>query len=883
VVDEGRRPVAGARVACVGEGAAADTGVDGSWVLSLAVGGARRVVLVARARGRAAAICQVQVAGPGLDQHVPALVLKPAHVLRARVLVDGAGAAGARVAVVRREGPAVAALGTRSTGADGRVRFEALAAGLYEVYASRPGRGRGRALARLPQGPDDEARVELGAERVLDVRVLEAGSERPVAGAAVAVGDRRTLPPPAGPGYQPPRGDLRTDGGGRCRVRGLGVGETVYVNVRAPGYAPAWWYLSAAQVAPPQRREVVVHVGRPRTVRFPLAGGDVPAEGTTLRVETAARGLLAPAALSARIADGALVVDGLPALTLDGRVVAPDGTEARFRAPVGVEVGAAVTFLRARAVRVHVHEPDGTPVAGLALLLRPQETGGVVRACTDEGGLARFPAVCGTRASVHRALPDRPLAGPLLGRIDLGDEDVVHELEVPAAVRLTVDVRVDGEPGLPPSWSLTVGGQHVSAAEAREDPDAGTIEASVRPVPGPGPLEVVLRAEDCLPARAAVDAEAASEAEVSLDLVHGGRLTVQVVPPADGVAAVRLERRQGEGGPWAGVRAAEAGGAIPSADGDGMHAYAGLEDGVYRVRDLRTGSATEPVLVRPGGAAVRQTLDLRGATWVEGRVRAPAGSDLRLARVLVEGRDDPSQAFAGTPPAADGSFRLRALQGQRLTLRVRHPLLRTAAEGGVVTVTAGSGPVELSLVGGPRARFRVPDLGTLRAPAPGLPFATLRVVLYAGPPKGPPVLDLRPVVEAGGFAFGGYAPGRYTLWIGLGPGHAPYVRRDVALGAGTTDLGEIVPEAGATLRFDLRGDASEPAAVWASVTSLEGPSYQRHAVRPRDGGLFEVGGLGAGRFRVLVRAAGSGGGRVLLDEERELDGRGTTVLAVPLR
>ena len=890
VVDTRRMAVGGAAVELQAAGktvARATSGPDGVYRLRARAGPHGRAVrgtLLARREGYGATAAVVWLAEGG-DQAGPTLVLERAWLLRARVEVDGAASGFANVAVARREGGQVTPFGTRAAGTDGAVVFDGLAAGLYEVFATLPGRGRGHASVRLPQPEGEVAVLRLGGERLLDVIVEDAATGEAIPGALVEVGEKRTLPKPTGPGYLPPLPSVRTNGAGRATVRGLGLEETIHVNVEAAGYVPALWWQASSQIARPGTSEVVVRMRRPRRVTFPIYPGEAgaPADGTALRVELAGRMGADVSGVGARVDGEYVVVDGLPPLASNGALVAPGGLQARFSAPMGVEMGNAVEFVAPRTVRIRIVEPGGGPVEGVALRLNPLDgTGRSPSATTGADGVATFEGIAADKAGVHLRSNDTPWGGPLLGRIDLTGEQEEFTFELVARFTFVLHVRVGDERRLPPSYSLTAGGSRVASTDIAEDPAAGQLQVSLRPPQDDAPFPVQLLAEGYLPASVEVDP---SDEAGSYDVVLAvaGRIVARVTPPEDESYALALERFDPATKGWSPTVGGALPGTPPQPSGDGVHEYEGLESGRYRLTEARSGYRSDPIDVQAGGAPVEVAVDLAGAVDVVGRVKAPPGSNLAQARVRVLGRHDPAQPWSGVRVAADGTFVLRALRGATLELAVFHPLLSPAAEGGRVRVVAGTSKPVLALEAGAEAVFRVAGFEGANS-AGGSSFSTpVQVKLYRGEVGGELVVAVQPQAVDGVFSFGGFPEGTYALWLGFGTKYAPYVKSGVALGSGRTDLGSITPPAGETLVVELTGGDDKAQAVWATVSYRGEPSYARHGTRAGEAPSIRVPGLGKGTFEVVVRTAGGGGTRVVHEGELSLDGSGETRLTVDLR
>ncbi|MDA1194063.1 MAG: carboxypeptidase-like regulatory domain-containing protein [Planctomycetota bacterium] len=856
VVDSARQPVGEAAITLLVRGhvrAQAASAPDGSFVVRTPAGGGptpERATLLARRDGYAAGTGDVWLA-QALAITAEPIVLEPGHDLRVRVEIDGQPSPFATIAVVGRVGANVTPFATGAADPAGVTRFAGLAAGLYEVFATLPGRGRGMVHARLPQAEGEMAVVALGGERLLDVLVVDARSGQPLAGAEVLVGDQRTLPAPTGPGYLPALPPQRTNARGRATVRGLGLEETIYVNVEAPGYVPGVWWRSGQQIALPGVSEITVQLTRPRSVMLPIYAGaaGAPADGTPLAVELSARGP-APTGpeISARV-DGAYVqIDGLSQEMAVGLLTAPDGRTARFLVRAGEDLGNAVEFLRARDVRVRIVRPGGAPVPDVALHLQPADGVGSARhGSTDASGVAVFEGLASAAMAVHLQRGDAPWGGLLLGRIDLAGEETEFEFELRDRVEVRLTVTLDGQPGLPARYVVLAAGQPVAPEEIVEQPGAGELELAMRPSTDGVPFEVILRAEGYLPAAFVCDPAAARP--YALDLHAAGRVLVRVSAPPDGVYALVLERYLPDGERWVPTVSQVGPGAVPHDASDGVHAFDGLVPGRYRAIDTRTGRATDPLDVGAGARSAETALDLSASVDVHGRVFGPPGTDLAQALVLVEGRHRPSDPSTGIRVSREGRFVVRGIRGEALRLTVRHPMLRS---GPTVRATGGGGVVELRLEPGPTATLRLagdPPRGT---GVTGSSTSSLEVRLLRGEEI---VLAVRPTLADGAYVFGGYEPGTYTLWIGLAAGSAPWERKGVELGAGTTDLGTITPSAGATLVVRALGRAPG-ASFWVSATALEGPLYSRHAASGADGLQARVAGLGKGRFRIEVRTAG---------------------------
>jgi hypothetical protein len=507
---------------------------------------------------------------------------------------------------------------------------------------------------------------------------------------------------------------------------------------------------------------------------------------------------------------------------------------------------------------------------------------------TDAEGVAVFAEVPGDRATLYREVAGQRSRGGALAMLDLSADIDVHEVVLEPAFDVVLTLRIDGELRLPSEYSLMVDGQRLDAARIQEDPVAGELRCRLRAPQADSTLRVQLYPRGFLTETFEVAARDASARE-TFDLRPASRLQVRVVPPEDGTYTLQLQRFDAAREAWSPAqiptRRSGIGAGSAVRDPDGTHIYEGLEPGRYRVFERGTRRPSAEVEVGTGGVHDLD-FDLSGAQWIQGRIVGPVGANLVQARVIVEGREARSGLWSGVRPDAQGAFRIRASLDGTVTLRVTHPTLMPAANGGRVTVRPGAGKVVLRLEPGPELRFRVTGHEDAQTPVGGLWHAPLSVHLVPEKSTGT-ALTVSPVADAGTFRAGGFQPGTYTLWLTFGRGHAPYVRKGLVLGSQSLDLGTLTPPAGATLRIRVAGLADRPnAAVWAVVTHEGEPAYTRHAALDRDAGELVSRGLGAGRFRVLVRGAGLAGlsstARVLLDRVITVDGSADLTLDVQL-
>ncbi len=893
VVDERRRPVAEANVSVrIGKRSSGGATTDGSGRFEIKLGARHmmRAVVVAKTEDGRSGTAEVwtTIGATGLLR-VPTIVLRPVANLTVRVVdADGSGVGQATCVLARRSAGAPVVLGTHGTAGSGQLSVGGLPHGQIEVFASAPGKGRGHVRLTLPVIGGETPQIVLDGERRIDVRVIEAATRRPVQGAEILVGDRLSMPVPDGPGYLPPVGAIRTNAAGRASVSGLGANDKIFLNARAKGFVLAPWWKQARAGVEPGVEEVEIVLHGFRTVRFPVDAfsPETPPDGTSLALELDAQAArIAGPDQSAWLESGMLMVQGLPESSARGTVRTNDGVYATFTAPARVIDAGAVVFKRARDVSVRLLRADGGIASGVRLSLHPTGVGQKpLTATTDGGGIATFNGVGGDAASVHRARDDSRTAGSMLAKLDLTEELDVFDVELRETTNIILRLTAQGEPRLPPQYGLVIGGRPVLPEDVLEDPAAGTLIAPFENVGPKRLLSVRLTPEGFLTVERKIEVEGGDvEHVLDLELKAAGELIARVSPPPDGQFSVVLEQRLGSG-TWkhapGGTGAGHQPFGGPTASTE-TRKFTGLDAGTYRVRDPRSGIASEVVTVTPGEKAPSVRLDLASVGWIEGKVVGPAGASLQGARVLVEGKDNAGQSWAGAPVKQDGTFRIRLGRNRTSTLYVTHPTLRAAQNGGRVRVRGSESSVTLRLERGGEARFRITTPKTEGPPGPGAASAGVRIRLFKGAVGPEPLRTIRPVKDGDGYRFGGFEPGVYTLVIETGNAHVPVVKKNVTLGDGTTDLGAIDPKKGTTLRVRL-GRRDKATRLWVTAVRKDEPTYTRTGSSREPGGDAVCSGLGAGTYAVTVRSVGAigGGAGVLFEQNVSVDGRAERVIEV---
>ncbi len=319
---------------------------------------------------------------------------------------------------------------------------------------------------------------------------------------------------------------------------------------------------------------------------------------------------------------------------------------------------------------------------------------------------------------------------------------------------------------------------------------------------------------------------------------------------------------------------------------DGTARAEPLQEGRYRVVESTTGVSTEAVEVRPGGVPARLSIDISRQGYAKGKVLIPEGAKMADVRVLVRGEGlttpNPSVGFSDggiARPREDGSFMVRVPGDRPVTVVPWHPILTPSSEGGSAEVTEPREDLVLRLVLGARASLRF-------SPAPKAPLwlaGSPRILLYHGYPEGEPAATLAGVLEGDRLAFGGFAPGSWTLWIDTLTGHAPAVLRNASLTDGETDLGTATLSEGSRVRVKIlvKEGASVPRiAVFA--TREDSPTYTR-LVNSNGEETAVLPGIGPGRFRITAMANMGSPGKQAINEVHDLDGTNDLELTMDLR
>ena len=871
VVGEDQQPVAGAEIAAWIQGVQTGTArsaADGSFDVALLPRDAEHRFGRMELRHGHSGATRIVYVSPWSEDRLDfgRIALAGMHGVTVRVMRGGAPVAGARVmvgqaALMRGEAP----FPMLSTGADGLARFAGVLGPKVGAYAVAEGTGRAYRELHLPA--DGIVDLELPDERTGVIRVKHGVTGAPVAGAEVFLGGGGTLPPPGGPGCLPPYPDLRTGSDGSLTVAGLPQGY-VWVVARGEGLAMRNNGLMVERVMlQPDASEAEVTLWPYRAVRFPIteSGAGAPAEGTVLTVRRyqplSGYDVREP---EARIEDGQLVLEPFPPGFDTGHVATDDRRWARWTTPLDKDVGEAVTFQHVYDLRVRLLWRDGSPAAGELLGVHLSPRGRMDPARTDAHGEAVFPRCLAESATVSWTPREKGFGMPL-GSANLVTDPGLRIFTIDRPIDIVLRVLEGGRPRLPPGLRVSVpdldpdsalGGDRDLYGETQQDAAAGEVRLRWLPLPDGTAPPVTLEAEG-MPAVTVVPKKGEDGVwRADAQLVAGGTLRARVLPPEGGRYWIQLEQERPDGQGWiflhdhpgyqAGRRGVE-----------GVHTMPGLSPGRYRLVEGYTNLASEPFEV-VGGAEVELEFDLGAIVVVQGRVVVPDGENPAYASFGVEGRTA-GQTSTRNPGRvkADGSFEFRARRGERIGLVVQHPFLRPL-QAATYFVAGKEEPV-LRLGPGPYLMFRLEgsDLSTAD-PSPSMlpswhsPVHVRVCAPGAWDPEAPP----RPAMAVHGLCrVGAPAPGTWTLRIEQ-HGFVPILLEDVKVGDGATDLGTVRFSEGATLTVRLGlGEGGLPQALNVEVQREGERPYSTWGseVQPGEPLTVVVKGLGAGRFKVLVR------------------------------
>jgi RNA polymerase sigma-70 factor (ECF subfamily) len=575
-----------------------------------------------------------------------------------------------------------------------------------------------------------------------------------------------------------------------------------------------------------------------RSVRWKILPGDVPApaDGTVLPVEQESGSVSLPSTLkTVRVDGGDLVADEIGGGTVHGFAVAPDGARAKLFAKDFDERGPDTSFLRERKIVVTLVEPDGRPAAGVALQCRDQGHNAIwIAVVTDAEGRAEFAGLSPLQGLVDVYLSDENrFADRWIGTVNVRERDARVTWTIPAARDVTLRITVDGERRIPPGFRVSSSSAIVG--DRRDDESAGTVSVRARPSRDGKEFPLGVSADGRASATCLVPA-GFGPVTVDVTIPRGVTFVGRVLGPpkarfrvavpglAGGYLNVVLEAFDETTRKWSRTFPASAYREGFTPDTDGVVRIPLLRPGSYRLRDETTGVASTGIALSDDGLeSPVVTLDLTGIGLLRGYVEVPSG-DASAATVVVEGVPDliTGDAKRRTVPAlADGSFRTWVPGDRALHLRVEHPVFRADAANGIADVTGPTDGVALRLVVGPTISFRLPGIvakGTFHAPS---------VRFFRGEPSGDAVFTRTLTSDDDHYRVGGVDAGTWTLWIDA-PDRAPKILRDVVLGDGSIDLGDVDLDDGLSLCVRIATLPGESAPrVGVSASKEDGVAFFR--------------------------------------------------------
>ena len=550
----------------------------------------------------------------------------------------------------------------------------------------------------------DPWRVDLDPARTLRVRVTDAASGAPVEGARVWRQGTR------GSGYDDPA-FVRTDPRGevvlgRLPTGRIGIGAFVE-SPRATG---------SAEVTVGQTPEVEIRVTREQThtVRWPIdSTGVALAEGTDVvfRMQAYRKQPDRPA----RIEDGHVVLREYPEASDYGYAVADERHAALLRYELQQQGGSSVprsllgTFLTAKPVVLRLLDARGEPVAGQPVLMEGwfllrDAQGRLTRQhvhgdTTDAEGRIAWDGMFWEPARVKLLPGPASAAERPLGVLDAGSGAEEHVFRLGERRSVELHVTLDGVPGLRSDLSIHCDGT-VSGYAA--DGRTGRVEFPVSLGAQDRAVPLSVSAGGFTTWSTALDGSSLPEGEsLRFDVPLRTVVTLAVVldPKPDGYvpgedvqlhgwdesrARWTLESYRSDAGHGAVLLRLE----LEEQGIECWHAFPGLAAGRYRLVHAPTGSTTGPFEVSATPAVQTVRFAIPRTRRVTGRLAGAEGispSDALLEHTSAAAGLDWDTGTA--EPAlesrqvghvnADGTFEV-TIPAVATTIRVRHPLLRTA-------------------------------------------------------------------------------------------------------------------------------------------------------------------------------------------------------------
>ena len=771
--------------------------------------------------------------------------------------------------------------------------------GAWLIVASAPGCGQDIVEINVPRADTAPIQLVVPVARSVAVRVQEAGSERPIAGADVSVGlVRRT------------RGRLHevplvsspdqwvTDERGQSVITGLARDDHLRVRAEAEGYPVRFGAFrphggpGVAEVRP-RETECVITLPLPRTVRWPIEdkGQGVPAEGSSIVLKPFANSGHTNIPTNGIVEGGQIVVEGWGPGYASAMAYAAGVGAARLHAKPDEEVGFPAVFYPLRKIELFAKEADGRPAVGVWLSARGPGNNSVQEpAETNTQGYAVLEDLYfmpGWRVNCFVSRNKQEYARTPLGAVDLSKGNGSFDFQFPRERKLRVTITIDGVP--PPEGfrrDVRWGTSNVSLA-----PDArGVCEVAFTPIRASGTVSLPFRwREYRIEKPITVDLEQPDPIPVSIALQRTYKALVEVVLPNDGRHHVYYEAWDLDKKAWRSSRVAHMRTGHERVDANGIVTFTGLRPGRYRAVDLSSKIASESFEVSPSQPVANAVLDLSLAGWAKGRVVPPEGVPLAGFSVGVDGaRPSPQGALvmpgyrrgvAGRPvDAKNGSFWFRCVSGQSKKIRLFHASCLPHPTKGYATVDGPVEGLELHAIRGATATIILNPKPNIRM-NPGK-ARHLNAILYSGELNTEHAVPVHVTLNGAHdtLTLGKYKPGTYTLWVDV-PNKAPLVMRNVTLTDKSIDLGHVATTPGSRFRLTVKvKEGQSPPRMSLFVTAENKPTYSR---RTDGAGTLVVEGIGKGRFRVDGNSYGGSAARI--NEVIEFDGENDVEREIDLR
>ncbi len=782
------------------------------------------------------------------------------------------------------------------TDAEGQLTIRGLARGSYRFIAAAPGCGRATASTVIEDDEHRQMDLNIPVARTVVVRVVETGTDTPVTDARIAVNECTGQEVASGTArILPLSPSVYADEHGVAQIEGLGPNDCLWLRASSESSrvtAEEWTKVDA------HATDVTLELPPKRTITWALIDGGhgMPPDGSNVSL---LKNDLSPKPTypdSGLVEGNTITVTGWPPGAIEAQAYVRGFGAALLRADDGKDRGHNAAFYPLRTIQLLAKEADGSPAKGATFFVRSMGlAGGTSQSQTDDQGRAKVEGLFGgpgaiaywnvSRSSLRRS-PQAPVRDHV--SMERGDASVTYTF--PAKRRVVVTLRVDGK--APPSD--IVGTVNVSALYA---PGSGSSSSVTQPIEGSSAVDVAFavdegatafvvsvrapgyqQAEACvvpvtpdLVTYAVVDLEPRFEAVVHVETPEDFMFRIQSMPYPKGKSTPPVipqptfwSNRTRRTSPRAGTKH--------------VMRLEGLVPGRHIAYDALSGKISEPFVVGGGGKPPEVSLDLSRAGWIMGRVIPPPGEKLGHTSVAVIER----QVLGAIPglrqpqPGAfvnpqTGEFRVRSDGERPITLTAQSSKYRPHSTHGRVTVRGPRTGVELRLAKGSRATIRFDRVlrtvpfyssnprgivfaGDNHRDAAGQTIAThVSVVLTFSTGE---TRQIRADVSKDGrsISFGGYAPGRYSLWIDAAP-FKPLALSRIELTTSDQDLGTHSLSEGANVAIDIPSDEFDKYKPFiARAISTTAPYYMRN-VSVSDVPRISLAGLGPGTFRLSVHSS----------------------------